>query len=237
MDSTIRLRLILFAVGVVAISVPIVIADDKETPKDPVGVVVDKVKRTITIDAKIAPRKIDDPRYKEIYPIEVVACWAFPKGQKAHETVVTIEAKPSDVHKGLVDLGLKPGTPVAGEAKDPPQGPAINIFLEFPGPDGEPKRVPIEKTLVDAKGKNLPKMQWRFTGSVMTQLDPNKEDKTYGADVSGTLIAIFPVTNQTVFQTNFTMKEEPLVKLETDKKLLPKEGTPVKLILEVPEAK
>jgi hypothetical protein len=33
------------------------------------------------------------------------------------------------------------------------------------------------------------------------------------------------------------MKDEPLVKLETDKKLLPKEGTPVKLIIEAPAPK
>src|SRR5213082_1022309 len=113
--------------------------------KPPAGIVVDQDKRTIIIDAKIAPRKINDPRYKEIYPIEVVACWPFPKGLKAHETVVTIEAKPSEVHKGLVDLGLKPGKPVVGDVKDEPEGPVVNIYLEFPGPDGEPKRVPIEK--------------------------------------------------------------------------------------------
>ncbi len=67
----------------------------------------------------------------------------------------------------------------------------------------------------------------------MRQPDPNKPDMVYAADLSGTLIAIFPVTDKTVFQTNMTMKEEKFVKLETDKKLLPKEGTPVKLILEV----
>src|SRR5262245_19317496 len=63
---------------------------------------VDKVKRTITVPAKVAPRKIPDPRYKEIYPIEVIATYPFPRGKKAHETVVTIEAKPSAVHKALV---------------------------------------------------------------------------------------------------------------------------------------
>jgi hypothetical protein len=70
----------------------------------------------------------------------------------------------------------------------------------------------------------------------MTQPDPNKPEKVYGADLpnNGTLIAIFPVTDQTVFQSNLTMKEEKYVKLETDKKLLPREGTAVKLILEVP---
>ena len=83
----------------------------------------------------------------------------------------------------------------------------------------------------------MPAVKWRFTGSAMVKPDPNKTEEVYGADVSGTLIAIFPVTDQTVFQTNLTMKDEPVVKLETDKKLLPKEGTPVKLIIEVPPSK
>jgi hypothetical protein len=199
------------------------------------GIAVDKDKRTVAIDAKIAPRKIDDPRYKEIYPIEVIACWAFPKGQKAHETVVTIDVKPSEVHKALESLGLKPGKPVMGESKDPPQGPGVKVSLEVPGADGRPKRLPIEKVLIDPKtNKPMPKVEWRFTGSSLKQPDPDKPEKVYGADLTGTLIAIFPVTNETVFQTNLTMKEEKYVKLETNKKLLPKEGTPVKLILEVP---
>lgn len=230
MKLTMRMRLILGAVllTAVVIAAPFSTADEKPPP----GVIVDKEHHTITIDAKIAPRKIDDPRYKEIYPIEVIACWAFPKGQKAHETVVTIEAKPSDVHKGLVDLGLKPGTPSHDETEC--KGPEVKIFLEIPTDDGEKKKVPIEKTLVGQKtGKPMPPVKWRFTGSVMLKPDPNKTDEVYAADVSGTLIAVFPVTDQTVFQTNLTMKDEPIVKLETDKKLLPKEGTPVKLIIEV----
>src|SRR4051794_30978462 len=167
--------------------------------KDTGGVSVDRAKRTVAIDAKVAPRKL--PHLKDIYPIEVVACWPHPKGKKAHETVVTIEAKPSAVHKALVELGLKPGTPVMGESKDPPQGPEVNIFLEFPGPDGETKRVSIDKTMVDNNGKLFPKsVKWRFTGSVMSKADPTKDELGYGADQSGTLIAIFPVTDQTVFQ-------------------------------------
>ena len=202
------------------------------------GVTLDKDKRLVIVDCKIAPRKIDDPRYQrpcgQPYPIEVIACWPFPKGQKAHETVVTIDIKPSEVHKALESLGLKPGMPVAQEGKTP-SGPKVNVFLEFPGPDNEPKRVSMEKLLIDPKsGKPMPKVEWRFTGSVMSRPDPSKDDKVYGADLTGTLISIFPVTDQTVLQTNLTLKEEKFVKLETDKRLLPKEGTPVKLILEVP---
>ena len=198
------------------------------------GVVVDRAKRTVRVDAKIAPRKINDERYKEIYPIEVIACWAFPKGQKAHETVVTIEAPPSAVHKAVEGLGPKPGKPAVGGTASG-EGPEVNIFLEIPADGGGVRKVPIEKTLLDPKtNKPMPKVKWRFTGSALKQPDPTRDEKVYGADRTGTLIAIFPVTDETVFQTNLTMKEEKYVKLETDKKLLPKEGTPVKLLIEVP---
>lgn len=200
------------------------------------GVVVDRAKRTVTIDAKVAPRKIADEKFQgKVYPIEVVACWPYPRGQKAHETVVTIDCKPSEVHKALEELGLKPGTPVKGESKQPPQGPEVLVSLEVPGADGQPKRLPIEKALLDPKtNKPMPKVQWRFTGSVLSQPDPSKPEKVYGADLTGTLLAIFPVTNETVCQTSLTMKEEKYLKLETNKDVLPKEGTPVKLVLEVP---
>lgn len=197
------------------------------------GVVVDRETRTVTIDARVAPRKLE--HLKEVYPIEVIACWPHPRGRKAHETVVTIDARPSAVHKALESLGLKPGTPVLGESTAPPQGPEVNVFLLLPGPDGRPRRVPIEKTLIDPKtNKPMPKVRWRFTGSAQSKPDPNKPDTVYGADLSGTLIALFPVTNETVLQTSLTMKEEKYLKLETDKTVLPKEGTPVKLVLQVP---
>jgi hypothetical protein len=199
------------------------------------GLSVDKEKRLIKIDAKVAPRKV----LKSIYPIEVIACWPHPRGKKAHETVVTIEANPSAIHKALVGLGLKPGKPVMGESKEPPQGPEVNIYLEVTDPDGAVKKLTMDRVLVDTRtGKPFPKsIRWRFTGSAMVQPDPEKDDKVYGADLSGTLIAIFPVTDQTVFQTNKTLEDEKFLRLETNPKVLPKEGTAVKLVIEVPAGK
>src|ERR1700694_121551 len=141
----VRLR---FALPTLVLSV---LASSPALPADKESEVkVDKKKRTITIDAKIAPRKLEYLK-GEIYPIEVIACWAHPKGKKAHETVVTFEAKPSDIHKALVHLGLKPGKPVRGESKQPPQGPEVKLFIEIAGADGKAKRIPIEKTLYDPK--------------------------------------------------------------------------------------
>src|SRR5262245_16060297 len=82
-----------------------------QTGKEQVkGLSIDKEKKTVTISAKIAPRKL--PHLDQIYPLEVIACWPHPKGKKAHETIVTIDVNPSDVHKAIVSLGIKPGTPV-----------------------------------------------------------------------------------------------------------------------------
>ena len=196
-------------------------------------VTVDKEKKAVIIDAKIAPRKLAN--LDQIYPIEVIACFGAPKGEKAHETIVTIEAMPSEVHKALESLGLKAGKTADVQNEKPSEGPEMNIFIEVPLDGGGTRRVSVNQVLIDIKtAKPLPRsVKFRFTGSVMIQPDPNKPEKAYAADKSGTLIAIFPVTDKTVMQSTLTMKEEKYVKLETDKKLLPKEGTPVKLILEV----
>jgi hypothetical protein len=195
------------------------------------GLQIDKAKKTVTIPCIVAPRKL--PHLQEIYPIEVIACHPHPKGKKAHETVVIFDGvKPSEVHKALEQLGLKPGKPAKGEGAKA-EGPEVAVALEVTGPDG-PKETPIEKFLVDRKtGKPMPALKWHFTGSAMSQPDPEKPDKAYGADLSGTLIAIFPVTDETVLQTNLTMKDETLIKLETNKSSLPKEGEKVRLIIRV----
>src|SRR4051812_30469191 len=193
-------------------------------------IVVNKEKRTITVPARVAPRKIDDPNFKEIYPIEVIATYPFPKGKKAHETVVTFDVKPSDVHKALESLGLKPGKP-ARTAEDQQTGPEVKIYLELT--PGKGRRTPVEELLVDNKtGKPMPKVKWLFTGSVMLKPNPDKPE-AYGADETGTLIAIFPVTAETVFQSSLSLKDEKYVKLEVSKKL-PPVGTKVNLVIVAP---
>ena len=220
--------LVVFAAFVAAwLALPVLAAD-------PPGIVVDKEKKTITFDAKIAPRKLEYLK-GEVYPLEVIATWPHPKGKKAHETIVVTDVLPSDVHKALESLGFKAGKPVMGGENEIPEGPEFNIYLGIPEA-GEIKKVSIDKCMVDIKsGKTFPKdIKFRFTGSALVQEDPNKPDLTYGADSksSGTFMAIFPVTDKTVFQTSLSMKYEKFLKLETNPKVVPKEGTPVKLILQ-----
>jgi hypothetical protein len=231
-----------FAIGLLLL-VQTSLAQEEKKKDKPTGVVVDEAKRIVIIDAKIAPRKL--PNLDQIYPIELIASWGAPKGKKAHEIVVSFDINPSDVHKALEKLGLKPGKPAKGEppkAGDPfpkAAGPIVNVYFEIPDGAGGTKRVSMEKALLDPKTKKPPpKMTFIFTGSVMTAPDPTKPDeKKYGADLTGSLISLFPVTDETVLQTAWTMEQEKYLKLEVNTDVMPKEGTAVKLIIEVPEKK
>ena len=193
---------------------------------------VDKATKTIRIPCRISPRKL--PNLKEIYPLEVVATYPAPLGQKAHETMVNFDVRPSDVAKVLQEtFGLSPGTPSRSEDQ-PGIGPELSIAIEVAGLGGRPMQVPLEKAMVDKRtGKPLPRLKWLFTGSVVRQPDPNKPDKVYGADLTGTLISIYPVTDETVFQSSLTMKEAALLKLDINRNLLPPEGTEATLVIRV----
>src|SRR5947208_1134745 len=96
---------------------------------DPAGIVVDAANKSITIPAKIAPRKL--AKLDQIYPVEVIACWPESKnGQKAHETVVVFDINPSEVHKALESCGLKAGKldQVEGEKAEGQEG---DVLLEL----------------------------------------------------------------------------------------------------------
>jgi len=204
----------------------------KQDDKYPKGLTVDKTKGTVTIDCAVAPRKL--PNLERIYPIEVVACYPHPKGQKAHETVVTIptDLKPTHMHKALEECGLKAGKPAKREGEKA-QGPEVKLFLEFTGTDGKVKKLPFEQILVNIKtGQPIPALKWHFTGSAMKNPDPEKDDQVYGADLTGTLITILPVTDDTVLQSHLLLNDKAETKMEIAKNLLPKEGTAVKLIIE-----
>lgn len=195
----------------------------------PAALKVDAAKKEIVIPCQVAPRKL--PNLKEIYPIEVLATHPAPKGQKAHETVVVFDnIKPLAVHKALVGLGLNPGQPARGEGV--PSGPELQLFLEFTQA-GQVKRLPIEQTLVNSKDNNkpLPPLKWHFTGSNLRQPDPEKNDYVYGANVTGTLISLYPVTDDCVIQSSLTMKEEGQIRAEIQKGVLPPEGTQLQLVI------
>src|SRR5580704_3759648 len=161
----------ILGIAICSTSTEVMVAQEK---KDKPGVTVDVAKKTVSVDAKVAPRKL--PNLDQIYPIELIAGWPAPRGKKAHEIVVSVDVEPSEVHRGLEKLGLKPGKPAKGEDTSA-EGPVVNVFMEVPDPAGGTKKVTMEKVLYDPKTKKpSPKMTFIFTGSVLSAPDPSTPD-------------------------------------------------------------
>ncbi len=205
---------------------------DRESGRD-VGVRVDRVRRRVLVDVEIAPRKL--PHLEKIYPIEVMA--TAREGKKAHETVLLSAAKPSDVHRAIESLGLRAGSPGIGETSRP-SGPEVRLLLEFPGRVGLTKRVDLACTVVDRRtglgvtsGAAARRVRWIFTGSSVIEAAEPGSDLVYGADFSGTLATIYPVTAETVLQSTLDMEAESLLTLEVSPRL-PAVGTRATLVIE-----
>lgn len=199
------------------------------------GIVIDKKNSRLIVDVEIAPRKL--PHLKQIYPIEVMVTGS--EGKKAHETVLISKVSPRRVHRALEQLGLKAGRPGIAD-KRPPVGPEVRIWIEYPGRSGLSKKVDLASAVVDRRtglaldgGISSPgsRVRWLFTGSALVRPDPTSEQRAYGAEFSGTLVTIFPVTDETVFQSSLGMDAEALFNLEVAG-ILPPVGSKVRLLIE-----
>ena len=199
------------------------------------GILVDKKKSRVVVDVEIAPRKL--PHLKQIYPIEVMVAGA--QGKKAHETVLISDVSPLQVHRALEELGLVAGRPGIAD-KRPPSGPEVRLWLEYPGRFGLSKKVDLASAVVDRRtglaldggaSNSGRKVRWLFTGSTLVKIDPRSEKEVYGAEFSGTMVTIFPVTDETVFQSTLGMDAEALFNLEAAG-VLPAIGSKARLLIE-----
>lgn len=100
-----------------------------------------------------------------------------------YEAVAISFARPSDIHKSLLFIGMEPGSPINySKFKFWPKG--ERVIINFAPASGAKQRNPIraEELFVDKKtGKPLPRTGFVFTGSffIPVKSDPN----AYAADV------------------------------------------------------
>ena len=156
--------------------------------------------------------------------IEVFAC--TPSG-KTHETVITCECVPSNLHAALLLIGLKNGKPVSWQQKKrPPTGDPVKISVRWTE-DGKERTVRAEDLLYNVKTKRAMKRQyWVFSGSIM---DANSE-KPYIADLAGNLVTTYNDAATVIDNPTEAGVDDDM--LEVNGKICPKPGTKVTLILE-----
>jgi hypothetical protein len=164
--------------------------------------------------------------------LELFAC---SMETKMHESVVSINARASEVHAGLLAIGAKPGKPVSFDPKYvPATGPKINVTVKWIK-DGKPVELKAQEMVRDVKSKKVLDKDWVFGGS-MTYVDPETKEKFYYAD-SGDFICVsnFPTATMDL-PIKSTASNESLV-YEANKSKIPQLGTKVYLFLKPEVAK
>jgi hypothetical protein len=118
-------------------------------------------------------------------PLEHLVCL---KGTKEHEAILATQARPRDIHAGLLLTGAEPGHPVRFLPKfEPPAGEKIAIELRWKV-GGKTAIMDARRWVRDEKtGKSLAE-NWVFAGSELFD-DPVTKQVVYAAD-EGDLITV-----------------------------------------------
>jgi hypothetical protein len=126
--------------------------------------------------------------------LEQVAC---SPGTREHESLLAVEARPSDVHAALLLAGLQPGAPGGWtqEGDDlrfiAPRGERVDVLVRY-DKDGTPVVEPIRAWIHDPDSRTtFPDLPWVFGGS---RIAANPRGMTAGehyvADLSGSIIGL-----------------------------------------------
>lgn len=151
-------------------------------------------------------------------------------GGPEHEAVLRSPVKPSDLHLGLLMLGLKPGEPVryseAAQKWFPPHGPPLHLSVEWQR-DGQTHRIPAYRLMrhLETK-KEMPATTWIFAGSRVM------DDGNYAADVTGYLVSVVNFDLTVIDVPDLRSNANETLDWEVNTDICPPRGTPVTLIIE-----
>jgi hypothetical protein len=190
--------------------------------QDPEGIKIDEKAGQVSFSAKACKLDIH-PQLKGA--IEYVI--TMPRGKSYESCFETVPLDPLKLHEALQKIGLKPGHP-ANESKTA-EGDKLKISVEWK--DGDKTRTePIESFIIDEeKKKPMEKVNWIYAGS----------KQGYVPEIDAMAPMVVSTKNILgLYQgdpTPLIANPEPLMvghRYKANKELLPKEGTPVRIIIE-----
>lgn len=113
--------------------------------------------------------------------IELLVCGS---AGKTHESAFVVQAKPVDIHTGLLLLGLKHGEPMPGIGEGPPLGDSISLEIEWMN-GTKLQREPAAKFMYNIKtDKAVQNATWIFNGSMVN-------DGHYMAKMEDSIVATY----------------------------------------------
>lgn len=193
------------------------------TPKERIW--IDRAKHRVIVDGYIALHEGQ---------LELLACPAFTK---EHESVVALFSRAVSVHAGLLAVGAETGKPAKWDPEySPPSGSEIQIQAYWKDEDGKPHNIDARKWVRDLSGKDKHlEPNWVFAGSGFWE-DPETKKKSYNAE-SGDLICVSNFSTAALdIPVKSTQANAGLLFVAYTENI-PKQGTPVRLVLQVVKPK
>ncbi|MFA9477256.1 YdjY domain-containing protein [Phycisphaerales bacterium AB-hyl4] len=207
-------------------------ADDDDAPLPPPplasleealpGVTVDLETRQLELEAVVVLRDGDW--------LELLVC--SPQTRE-HESILTVEARPSHIHLALLLLGYQPGSPMQWEQTDdgyltrPPQGELLSIYIAYEDDDGEEVEVPATDWIRhEPTGETMAGNVWLFAGSVFERIH---EQNLYVADLNGTIVSLVNFGDDLIARPTQVTDQTDEQRWNTYTERIPETGTSVKL--------
>ncbi|MGA1840578.1 MAG: YdjY domain-containing protein [bacterium] len=158
--------------------------------------------------------------------VEYLACQ--DEVGKLHESVLKLDAKPSDIQVALLLLGFKNKNNLEFQGDSTiPEGDPLDVFVEWNLPDKSTKKVRAEELVFDQqKNKAMEKTYWVFTGSKII-------DGQFMADMDGSIIATFRDPLAIINNPLPTGADDTVY--VSNEKLLPPNDTKVHLVIKAAE--
>ncbi len=163
--------------------------------------------------------------------LELFAC---SMDMKTHESVVSVNARSSEIHAGLLAVGAKPGNPVEFDPKfKAAKGPKVKVIIRWKE-KGKWVERRAQEMIKNSKSKKELDMDFVFGGSKVW-VDPDTGQKVYYGD-SGDFICVSNFTSATLDLPVASSASNDALTWETNSKKIPDLGTKVYVYLK-PEIK
>ncbi|MBI1367775.1 MAG: hypothetical protein GC162_03885 [Planctomycetes bacterium] len=226
----------MIVLGIVSVAMagcqqPAAQADDAKAPEAPAAAAVKPVSMPF-VDVNLKEGYVDVAGSVCLRegPLELFATVA---SGKEHESIITIKARPQNVHFALLMLGAKPGSPGSWEYKDnkpiphDPKGDHLKLTLLY-DKDGKKVERPINEFVRDMKTrKTLASNVFVFAGSRMTKDENGKE--SYAADSTGDVVTLVSFYEEMIAQPKAASNSNEQLEWEANTPEIPEVGTPVTL--------
>ena len=206
----------------------------------PGGIVVDRTTSEVVVPAVVS---ID------VGWLEQMVC---SRHSRDHEALLVIDVAPSQVHAGLMLLGLEPGSPgrwvfetIEGSdrvvvRRIAPTGDRVSVLVRRVDVDGTELEHPIADWVMGEGGERaFPEVPWVFGGSLFLAEGPDPEGPSfYAADRSGSLVGLVTFGDEVLGLESILSDQISVDAAEWEARtdVMPAPGTKVELVLRPFEA-